>query len=104
MVKLFYSFCKFFFEQHKSKIKSDILPYSASLSLSCYLSGIVNEYLRNKYSIEDVYHQARLARILRAGEYDKKTNQPLLWSYKYEQYANTRQNQKTAFFYHPYKF
>lgn len=36
-----------FFEQHKSKIKSDILPYSASLSLSCYLSGIVNEYLRN---------------------------------------------------------
>jgi len=58
--------------------------------------AVVNEYVRNKYSIDDVYHQARLARILRAGEYDKKTNQPLLWSYKYEQYANTRQNQKTA--------
>ena len=33
-------------------------------------NAVIEEYERNKQSFEDAYHQARLARILRNGEYD----------------------------------
>ena len=51
---------------------------------------------RNKYSIDDAYHQARLARILREGEYDYKTNEVKLWDYKYEQIRDIEENRKVS--------
>lgn len=35
------------FHKVEAEIKSNLEPYSVALSLSCYMSGIVNEYLRN---------------------------------------------------------
>ncbi|ANS05749.1 exonuclease [uncultured phage_Deep-GF0-KM16-C193] len=58
--------------------------------------AVIREYVRNQYDINDVYHQARLARILRDGEYDYKTQQPILWSYEYEHYRNFRENKKAS--------
>jgi DNA polymerase-1 len=58
--------------------------------------SVILEYERNKHSYEDAYHQARLARILRAGEYDTLTNKPTLWSYKYEHYRDTREGKKAS--------
>ena len=58
--------------------------------------AVLQEYTRNKYQIDDAYHQARLARILREGEYDYKLNKPILWSYEYEHYRNFRENQKAS--------
>ena len=58
--------------------------------------AVLQEYTRNKYQIDDAYHQARLARILREGEYDYKLNKPLLWDYKYEHYRYFRENQKAS--------
>ena len=58
--------------------------------------AVLQEYTRAKYSIDDAYHQARLARILREGEYDYKLNKPILWSYQYEHYRNFRENQKAS--------
>ena len=50
----------------------------------------------HKYSIDDAYHQARLARILREGEYDYKTNKVKLWDFEYEHYRHFRENQKAS--------
>ena len=58
--------------------------------------AVIKEYQRNKYSIDDAYHQARLARILREGEYDYKTNKIKLWDYNYEQFRNTEENRKAS--------
>ena len=58
--------------------------------------AVVQEYKRNKYSTDDVYHQARLARILREGEYDYKTHKVKLWDYKYEQFRDTKKNRKAS--------
>lgn len=58
--------------------------------------AIIKEYERNDFTYEDAYHQARLARILRKGEYDFTTNKPLLWDYKYEYYRNSRQDKKVG--------
>ena len=58
--------------------------------------AVLQEYKRNKYSTDDAYHQARLARILREGEYDYKTNKIKLWDYKYEQFRNTEENRKAS--------
>jgi DNA polymerase-1 len=58
--------------------------------------AVLKEYTRNKYQIDDAYHQARLARILREGEYNYKTNKPVLWSYEYEHYRHFRENQKAS--------
>ena len=58
--------------------------------------AVVEEFERNKMSYEDAYHQARLARILRAGEYDYRSHKPTLWSYKYEHYRDTRKDAKAS--------
>ena len=58
--------------------------------------AVLREYTRAKYSIDDAYHQARLARILREGEYDYKTNKVKLWDYEYEHYRHFRENQKAS--------
>ena len=58
--------------------------------------AVIREYSRNKYSIEDAYHQARLARILREGEYNYQTNLPKLWDFQYEHYRNFRENKKAS--------
>ena len=58
--------------------------------------AVVQEYKRNKYSTDDVYHQARLARILREGEYDYKTHKVKLWDYKYEQFRDIEENRKVS--------
>ena len=58
--------------------------------------AVIQEYERNKQSYKDAYHQARLARILRNGEYDFATNQPKLWSFQYEHYRDTRQGKKAS--------
>jgi len=58
--------------------------------------AVILEYERAGQTFEDAYHQAKLARILRSGEYDFTTNQPNLWSYKYEHYKNTRANKKAS--------
>ena len=57
---------------------------------------VIKEYERNKMSFEDAYHQARLARILRNGEYDFATSKPILWSFQYEHYRDTRQGKKAS--------
>ena len=58
--------------------------------------AVIKEYVRNKYSIDDAYHQARLARILRDGEYNYKTHEVKLWDYNYEQFRNTEENRKAS--------
>ena len=58
--------------------------------------AVIEEYQRNKYTVDDAYHQSRLARILRDGEYNLKTNKPKLWSYEYAKYRDTRQSKKAS--------
>jgi len=58
--------------------------------------AVLREYTRAKYSIDDAYHQARLARILREGEYNYATNKPKLWDYKYEYYRNFKEDRKAS--------
>ena len=58
--------------------------------------AVILEYERAGATFEDAYHQARLARILRKGEYDFATSKPTLWSYKYEHYKDTRTNKKAS--------
>jgi len=58
--------------------------------------AVIEEYLRNKMTVDEAYHQSRLARILRHGEYSIKTKKPKLWSYKYGQYKNTGTNKKAS--------
>ena len=58
--------------------------------------AVLREYTRAKYSIDDAYHQARLARILREGEYNYATNQPKLWNYEYEHYRHFREDKKVS--------
>ena len=58
--------------------------------------AVLQEYKRNGYTIDDAYHQGRLARILRDGEFDIKNNKPLLWSYKYEHYRNFEDSRKAS--------
>ena len=58
--------------------------------------AVLQEYTRNKYNIDAAYHQARLARILRDGEYNYQTNQPKLWDFQYEHYRNFRENKKAS--------
>lgn len=58
--------------------------------------AVVAEFLRNKYVPDDAYHQARMARILRAGEYNFKTNKPKLWNYRYEDFTNTANSRKAS--------
>ena len=59
-------------------------------------NAVIEEFERNNQTYEDAYHQARLARILRAGEYDYETNKIKLWEYKYEHYRDTRSNAKAS--------
>ena len=47
-------------------------------------------------TVEDAYHQGRLARILRHGEYTTRNNKPKLWSYKYGQYKNIGHSKKAS--------
>ena len=58
--------------------------------------AVLQEYQRNGYTIDDAYHQSRLARILREGEYDYKKEEPKLWSYKYEHYRHFEENRKAS--------
>ena len=58
--------------------------------------AVIKEYSRNKYSIDDAYHQARLARILREGEYNYETHKPKLLDFQYEHYSQFRENQKPS--------
>ena len=58
--------------------------------------AVLREYTRAKYSVDDAYHQARLARILREGEYNYSTNKPKLWDYKYEHYRHFREDKKVS--------
>jgi len=41
--------------------------------------AVLQEYQRNGYEMSDAYHQGKLARILRDGEYNYKTKQIILW-------------------------
>jgi 5'-3' exonuclease len=59
-------------------------------------TAVIDEFLRNKYVADDAYHQARLARILRAGEYNFKTNKPKLWNYRYEDFSNTSNRRQAS--------
>jgi DNA polymerase I len=58
--------------------------------------AVIKEYERNNQTYEDAYHQARLARILRKGEYDFTNNNIYLWNYQYEHYRDTRANKKAS--------
>jgi len=58
--------------------------------------AVLQEYTRNKYSIDDAYHQARLARILREGEYNYATHKPKLWDYQYEYYRHFKESRKVS--------
>jgi len=55
-------------------------------SLDELWEAVIKEYERNEHTFEDAYHQAKLARILRAGEYNYENNQVNLWNYKYSDY------------------
>ena len=76
-------------------IKASRVLYKAK-TLEEMWEAVIEEYKRNGYLIDDVYIQARLARILRAGEYDTQKLQPQLWNYNYEKYRSLRQNKKSA--------
>ena len=58
--------------------------------------AVLREYLNNGYTVDDAYHQSRLARILRHGEYDIKKEKPKLWSYKYDYYRNFDESRKAS--------
>lgn len=58
--------------------------------------AVIAEFKRNNYEPDDAYHQARLARILRAGEYNFKTNQPKLFNYRYEDFRNITESRKAS--------
>ncbi len=64
--------------------------------LSEQWEAVLREYTRAKYSIDDAYHQARLAIILREGEYNYATNKPKLWDYKYEYYRHFKEDRKAS--------
>ena len=64
--------------------------------ISLMWEAVLQEYQRNGYTIEDAYHQSRLARILREGEYDYKKQEPKLWSYKYEHYRHFEENREAS--------
>ncbi|MDA1338297.1 MAG: hypothetical protein O2871_02945, partial [bacterium] len=59
-------------------------------SLDELWDAVIKEYGRNKQTFEDAYHQAKLARILRTGEYNYQTNEIILWNYKYKDYQLTK--------------
>ena len=42
--------------------------------------AVVREFKKHDFSDQEIQTQARLARILRSGEYDFSKNQPILWS------------------------
>ena len=65
-------------------------------NISSMWEAVLQEYQRNGYTIEDAYHQSRLARILREGEYDYKKQEPKLWSYKYEHYRHFEENREAS--------
>jgi DNA polymerase-1 len=65
-------------------------------NISLMWEAVLQEYQRNGYTIEDAYHQSRLARILREGEYDYKKQEPKLWSYKYEHYRHFEENREAS--------
>lgn len=65
-------------------------------SLEELWEAVILEYERNEQTFEDAYHQAKLARILRAGEYDYHTSIPKLWNYKYEHYKDTRTGRRAS--------
>lgn len=52
------------------------------LSESCTWARVVRAYLDYGLSYEDAIINGRLARILRPGEYNWKTNEPILWNPK----------------------
>ena len=58
--------------------------------------AVIEEYIRNGMTVDDAYHQSRLARILRFGEYNLKSKKPKLWSYLYAKYKNTRKSNGTS--------
>ena len=65
------------------------------LLMICGIQSLKNMNVINM-TFEDAYHQARLARILRKGEYDFATSKPKLWSFQYEHYRDTRQGKKAS--------
>ena len=65
-------------------------------NISQMWEAVLQEYTRNGYTIDDAYHQSRLARILREGEYDYKKQEPKLWSYKYEYYRNFEESRTAS--------
>ena len=73
-----------------------IVMRAAGCTINDMWDTVIKEYERNKMSFEDAYHQARLARILRNGEYDFATSKPILWSFQYEHYRDTRQGKKAS--------
>ena len=50
--------------------------------------AVIKEYQRNKYTVDDAYHQSRLARILRHGEYNLKTNTYEKYNYNDSSFCN----------------
>ncbi len=50
-------------------------------------SAVVEAYVDKGLTVEDALLHVRLARILRKGEFDTTTNEPILWEPRYEQAA-----------------
>ena len=50
-------------------------------------TAVVDAYVGKGCTAEDALLSVRLARILRQGEYDSNTDQPILWEPSYEQAA-----------------
>ena len=57
--------------------------------------AVCSEYHRNGYDVADAYHQGRLARILRDGEYNYKTKQIILWR-THGMHKNSRPSKKAS--------
>jgi DNA polymerase-1 len=49
------------------------------LNKSCTWAAVVNAYTKECLTEEDALIQARVARILRDGEFDRETRKPILW-------------------------
>tara|TARA_B100000963_G_scaffold73682_1_gene61733 strand:+ start:19427 stop:20212 length:786 start_codon:yes stop_codon:yes gene_type:complete len=51
---------------------------------------VVKQFEKAGLTPNDAYHQSRLARIVRDGEYNTETNTINLWSFNYEKYTNIK--------------
>ena len=72
----------------------DFVEIPRAADLAGRTEKLLIEYL-DGYEVADAYHQGRLARILRDGEYNYRTKQIILWR-THGMYKNSRRSKKAS--------